>query len=296
MLKKKEYIYAAIAICFWGSTAAVAKLLLQELSTITVLFFNCITATLFLFVLNLCTGRLKQLKSLPVGEYFKTAALGLMGMFLYNLFLYTGLDRLQAQQAFIINYLWPILTVVFSCIFFRKRLTMRKTIALLVSFFGVIIVATEGRFAGLAQVDLLGVLASLGAAVSYALFSVLNMKYTKCDKYVATMLFYASAAVMSLFLLPSAGPFPALSGVQIIGMLWNGILTNGVAYTMWALALDHGDTAKISNLAYITPFLSLVYTYFLLREQIKLPSFIGLGFVVLGVLIQMERSRKANTK
>ena len=99
MLKKKEYIYAAIAICFWGSTAAVAKLLLQELSTITVLFFNCITATLFLFVLNLCTGRLKQLKSLPVGEYLKTAALGLMGMFLYNLFLYTGLDRLQAQQA-----------------------------------------------------------------------------------------------------------------------------------------------------------------------------------------------------
>jgi len=289
----KEYIYAAIAICFWGSTAAVSALLLEDLHTITVLFYNCLLASAFLFVLCLVTGRLGQLKTMGAKELCKVCLLGLLGMFAYNLLLFIGLTRLSAQQAFIINYLWPILTVAFSCIVFRRKLTARKGLALAVSFVGVIIVATEGSLAGLGKIDLPGVLACVGAAACYALFSVLNMKVTKCDKYVATMLYYGVSAVLSLVLLPLAGPFTPLDGMQWVGMLWSGVLVNGVAYTMWALALDKGETAKISNLAYITPFLSLVYTYFLLHEQIKPASFVGLAVVILGVLMQMER-RKGN--
>lgn len=54
----------------------------------------------------------------------------------------------------------------------------------------------------------------------------------------------------------------------------------------WLLALKYGDTAKISNLIFITPFLSLVYIYFLLGEKILLSSVIGLVLIVLGIVIQ----------
>ena len=81
---------------------------------------------------------------------------------------------------------------------------------------------------------------------------------------------------------------------QVAGFAWNGILIMATATVTWALALKHGGTAKISNLAYITPFVSLVYTYFMLGEAIVLSSFVGLGFIIAGVIIQMERSPKSD--
>jgi len=55
------------------------------------------------------------------------------------------------------------------------------------------------------------------------------------------------------------------------------------------LALKHGDTAKISNLIFMTPFLSLIYIHFLLGEKVLLLSIVGLVFIVAGILIQSIR-------
>lgn len=68
-----------------------------------------------------------------------------------------------------------------------------------------------------------------------------------------------------------------------------GAFASAVAYTSWALAMDKGDTVKISNLAYITPFLSLVFTHFILDEDISLYSIIGLTLIVFGIFIQLKK-------
>jgi len=290
---KKEYIFAGISIVFWGSSAAVSALMLESLSSFAVLFYGSVLAAAFLFLLCAFTGRLKKLKEVPLKEWIFMILLGVLGMFLYNWAVYLGLQRLKAQQAFIINYLWPILIVLFSCVFLGQKMNLRKSVALLLSFIGVAIVATEGNLQGLGDTNLFGVAACLFAAVSYALFSVFNIKVT-CDKFAATMIYYATAAVLSFILLITGEGIPMLSLPQWGGMLWYGVLVSGVAYSTWALALDHGDTAKISNLAYITPFVSLIYTYFLLGEAIVLSSFVGLGFIIAGVIIQMERSKKSS--
>lgn len=76
------------------------------------------------------------------------------------------------------------------------------------------------------------------------------------------------------------------------GLVWMGVFTSALAFTCWALALKRGNTAKISNLAFIKPFLSLIYIYLLLREEISLYSVAGLAVIVLGILVQMgDRSQ-----
>ena len=129
------------------------------------------------------------------------------------------------------------------------------------------------------------------AAICYALFSVLNMKVT-CDKFVAMMIYYI---IMTILLLGglyfSRGEIPSLSLYQFGGMLWNGIFVYGLPYTTWALALDIGDTAKLSNLAYLTPFVSLIYIYVFLHEPISISSFVGLAFILSGVVIQMQSAK-----
>ena len=283
---KKEYLLAGMAILLWGSSASVSSLMISSLSTISVVFFGSLTAALFLFLLCLCTGRLKLFRSLSLLELAHLALLGLLGMLAVNLFYYNGLSHLKAQQAFIINYLWPILIVLFSCLLLGARMTAQKGLALALSFFGVVMVATEGHFTGLGQISMAGVLFCVADAVCYALFSVLNVKVT-CDKFVAMTVYYSASTLAALPLLLTSGPVPALSLPQMGGLLWIGVFVNGLGYTTWAMAMDIGDTAKLSNLAYLTPFVSLVYIFLLLHEPISWASFAGLFFIVSGVLVQL---------
>lgn len=83
------------------------------------------------------------------------------------------------------------------------------------------------------------------------------------------------------------------TGAQAVGMLWNGIICNALPYLTWALALDIGNTAVIANLAYLTPFVSLLFTHFVLGEKITVFSVLGLLLIVLGIVIQMAANRRS---
>ena len=287
---KKEYLFAGISILSWASTAAVGTLMMDSLSQFALVFYTSLTAAVFLLILVAVTGRLPLLRTLHLKDFIRMSALGILGMFLMSLFFYNGLARLEAQQAYIINYLWPILIVIFSWLILRKPITAQTCLALLLSFFGVIIVATEGNLANLGGVDFGGVVSCLLGACCYALFAVFNTQ-VKCDKFVAMLVYYTATTAASLACLLLQGPIPALSLTQWSGILWLGVLTNGLAYTSWAIAMDLGDTAKLSNLAYLTPFLSLVYIFFLLHEPITMSSYLGLLFILSGVVLQVARFR-----
>lgn len=262
--------------------------MLDSLSPMSVVFFGSFVATIFLFFVCLFTGRLRLLRSISRKELVRLCLLGLLGMFAVHACLYYGLSHLKAQQAFIINYLWPILIVLFSCPLLGEHMTARKALALAVSFFGVAIVATEGNFSGLGQINLPGVLSCITGAVCYALFAVLNVRVT-CDKFLAMTVYYAATTLAVLPPLLAEGPLPVLALPQLCGFLWIGVLVNGLSYTTWAMAMDIGDTAKLSNLAYLTPFVSLVYIYILLHEPISWSSVAGLLLIISGVLIQLSK-------
>jgi drug/metabolite transporter (DMT)-like permease len=286
---KREYFFAAVSIICWGSTAAVTKLLLNTSSSMQVLFYSSFLATAVLFIFNAASRRLGELRSYRGCDFARLIPLGLLGLFVYNLLLYTGIDQMLAQDAFILNYLWPIMTVVFSCIILKEKMSGRTVIALIISFVGVAVVLTKGDLSSVHMSDALGIVCSLAAAVCYGLFSALN-KREQADPFVNMMLYYGASTVVSGLYLVVSGEMvlPAIS--QLPGILWIGVFVHALGYSCWARALKTGNTARISNLAFITPFLSLVYVYFLLHEKIGLFSVIGLVIIIFGVLFQMKKN------
>ena len=125
-------------------------------------------------------------------------------------------------------------------------------------------------------------------AVSYGLFTVLN-KQKSYNKYLSMMLYYFYSFIISLIYVLFTKDGFTLSFVQCVGMLWIGIFTTAIPFTTWALALEKGDTAKISNLAYTTPFLSLVWTSLILKEELSFHSIVGLLVIIIGIFIQLKR-------
>lgn len=287
---KKEYIYAFVSILLWSTTATVTKLLLGSLNSMQILVVGSFLAFAFLLIINLIKGNFKELKKYKIKDYIQIAGIGVFGTFLYNLFLYLGINTLQASQAFIINYLWPIMTVVFACIILKEKITTKKIFAIIISFVGVIIVTANGDIFNLEKNSIIGASYCILAAVSYGLFSVLNKK-KNYNKYLSMMLYYLVSFIISLIYIIISKNIFEIQVNQLLGLFWIGIFTSATAFTSWALALEKGDTAKISNLAYITPFLSLIWTSLLLKEDFSIYSVIGLIVIVLGIFIQIRENK-----
>jgi len=285
---KKEYLYAGISIFLWSTTATVTKLLLGSLSSMQVLGISSLFATVFLLILNICKGNLRYFKSYRPKDFLIMALVGTLGTFLYNWLLIEGIEILNASQAFIINYLWPMMAVIFGCILLKEKFTFSKMLAVILSFLGVVIVTSGGSLQQFGLDSLKGALMCVAAAVSYGLFTVLNKK-NHYDSFFSMMVFHFMSFILPLVYLAFSGESCIPSPAEVPGLAWIGIATNAIAFTTWALALKFGDTAKVSNLAYITPFLSLIWTTLILHEPFSFYSLLGLLLIVSGILVQMIR-------
>jgi len=208
-----------------------------------------------------------------------------LGLFLYTTLFNFGIERLSSQDGNIINYLWPLMIILFSIPILKEKMTLRKIVAVLLSFFGLVVIVTHGNFTTIEMESLPGVLACIGAAICFGLFSVIN-KRKNYNQFTAMMLFFAVTAALSGIAFLIGGEFQALNVPQVGGLLWLGISANAIAYLAWALALKDGDTAKISNLAYIIPFLAIILSVILLGENVYIYSIVGLVFIILGIVIQ----------
>lgn len=282
---KKKYLLAATSILCWSTVATVVKLLLGNFTSMQVLCISAFFGAIFLLGVNLATGNIKKLREYEPRDYLITVLIGLPGTFFYYVFYYTGTSMMLASQAFIVNYLWPIMSVIFACIILGEKMTARKALAIGLSFLGVIIV-TGKDILHFDTTTLVGALFCILGAVSYGIYTALNQKAAKYDKRISTMFSYTTSFILTLIINLATGGFPKLGAVEVLGFAWNGMFTMALAGTAWMFALADGHTAKISNLAYITPFLSLILTAIFLREEISWLSVLGLVVIVGGILIQ----------
>ena len=119
---KKSYFYAFISVFFWSTTTSVSKLLLHSITTIQVMAVSSVFATVFLLLVNIKKGNLRQLKSYRPKDYLTLFGVGFLGMFAYRLLLFQGVARMLASQAMIVNYLWPIMAVLAGCVLLKEKL------------------------------------------------------------------------------------------------------------------------------------------------------------------------------
>ena len=213
------------------------------------------------------------------------SGLGFLGLFLYSALYYYGLAQLTSQEACILNYLWPIMLVIFSSIILKEKMTVAKSLAMLCSFLGIIILSS-GSGSSATGHAIAGMISCIVAAACYGLFSVLNKK-ADYNQNIAMMVIWFVTAVCAAVLGLITEEWKPIEGMQWLGMLWLGVVIDAVAYLLWALALKGDEnTAKIANLAYLTPFLSLVVSAIVLKEQITVRAVIALIFIVGGILLQ----------
>ena len=125
----------------------------------------------------------------------------------------------------------------------------------------------------------MGILFSLLAAICYGLYSPLNKKQTY-DPDLALMIVFGLTSVWCMILSVHGGTVVMPTPVQWVGLVLYGSIVNSVAYMCWVKALGAGNTAIMSNLIYLTPVVSLVFTHVVLGEEITVFSVVGLVLTI----------------
>lgn len=289
--KQSSYIYVLFAVLLWASTPAVGKLLVQDITNIQLMFYSFMFSIGTLFFIVLVQGKLSLLKTYSPKDYLRMAVMGVLGCYLYSIFFFGALMYAPAQEVFIVNYLWPVMVVVFASFTLGERFHFLKILGVVLGFLGVYVVVSQGDLLSFSfihpQADLL---AALGA-VSYGLFSVLGKKYSY-EKFTSMLVFYAVGFLLVSLTVGFFSHIPALTFTQLLRVLWVGVFTNTFAFIFWFKALEYGDTSVMANIIFLTPFLSLIYIYMLLGEPILFSSFVGLLVIVSGILLQSLRKKE----
>lgn len=302
MAKSKiAYVFLALAILLWGTTPAVAKLLVKNLDNFQVMFYTFVIALMALFIVAALQKKLAMIKKLRLKDYLRFLSIGGIGIFFYYIFYYWAFMLLPAQEVTVINYLWPIMIIIFASIILKEKFTSLKVAGIIISFIGVYIVITHGDIFHFNTTSILGIFFAFLAGLSYGLFSVLGKKY-EYDRTISMLFYFLFSLILSivtlfLFSKPVFPPLPELGG-----LLWLGVMTGAIAHLVWFLALKHGETAKMSNLIYLTPFAGLVFIYFLVGEKILWSSIVGLLIIIAGICLQFfqnvqnKKKNKINSK
>ena len=284
----KYYGFALVTVLLWSTAATSVKSLTGSLPAQCVLGYSSLFAALFLLLLLLVRGQGSRLGACGLRTYGKLAGLGFLGMFLYSALYYCGIDRLTAQEACILNYLWPVMIVVFSCLILKEPFTARKAGAVALSFSGVLVIALWGlaQEGGSFSGDFRGIAACVLAAVCYGLFCVLNKRLDP-DQTVGMVVFWGVTCLCAFGLCLINGELVLPTPPQLGGMVWLGIAVHGLPYLLWAVALNGVEnTARIANFAYLTPILSVIVSALALGESLSPAYLIALLLILAGIVIQ----------
>ncbi|MHB1830786.1 MAG: DMT family transporter [Candidatus Micrarchaeaceae archaeon] len=284
----RPYLYIIILIFMWGSAQPVTKLILNHLSYQQVLFYISIIATIMLFIVAFAQNKLKFIKNYKIKDYFIFAGMGFIGFFFYNILLFFGLLSAPTQYVSIANYTFPIWTFIFLTLVLHKKLNIKGTGAILISFIGIYLVLSQGQVIQQLSSSLIGILFALGAAISYGCFSALSQKL-KYERITSTMFYFGFSSIMSLFLLIYLGNSNSVGFLQFIGLVWIGGFISGIGYVLWLAALAEGNYAKIANMMLLIPFVSLVLINYLLGENITSYAIFGLILITIGIAIQLKQ-------
>ncbi|MBP7204940.1 MAG: DMT family transporter [Candidatus Cloacimonetes bacterium] len=285
MKLKSAYVHALGAVLAWSTVSTAFKLSLRHLTPLGLLMFASFSATLFLAAANIVAGKWEKPSA---KDWLRSLAAGALNPFIYYLMLFVAYDRLRAQEAQVLNYTWAIVLSLFSVWLLKERFRLKDLLALLLSFLGVMIISTRGRILQLQFEDPLGSLLAVSTSLVWAIYWVLNLKDSRPAQSKLLLNFLLGTLATAIYALIRGklnlgGLFtPEGSLIHgLLGGLYVGIFEMGFTFTLWQKALQTShNTASISNLIFLTPFVSLIFIALILRESIHPATLIGLGAII----------------
>lgn len=288
-------ILAILGVILFSAKAVMVKLAYTYgIDHLTLLLFRMLFAFPFYVAIAICTTP-KSAQKINSKDYLWLALFGFLGYYLASLFDFMGLEFIKAGLERIILFVYPTLVVLLSWLFFKKKLSRNQFLAILVTYFGVLITFWDEIGISGETVYWGGFLIFL-SALTYAGYLVGSgwlipkfgvLRFTSYAMIVSTLCIvfhYALVADFNLFNYPKE--------VYYLGLAM-AIFSTLLPSFMVSEAIKRLGASTFSIFGSLGPVSTIILAFFFLDERITYLQIFGMFIVIAGVTL-VSRKKSAS--
>lgn len=293
-IRHNGFFYAAISSASFGFSPLFSiALLAAGLSNFDVLSYRWMVAGVVLLVYALIQKKRLLLDSFE--EAWKIVVLSILRA-ITSVTLLIGYANISSGIATTINFMYPVIVAICMMLFFGEKKSTIDIGAILVSIFGIYLLASGDSIVVEGGDTKLGLTCSIISAFSFAAYYIL-MKLLKADKIevvkFTTWIMMLSAFYFFVCALIFEGKFPVVRD----GMSWLNILGLGLWATMVSnitgvKAIRRIGPTHTSILGALQPVTALVLGVLFLGEHLYVRSMIGISLILVAVSIIVIHQKK----
>ena len=268
------------AASIWGGMYVVSKVVLEIIPPFTLVTLRLLLGTLTLLIVLIIKG----FPAISGGQVLRVLGVGFVGYGVSLGFQFLGTKLSTAANGSLVTSATPAFVLLFAWMLLREKITGRRLLALFLSTLGVIAVI-DPRTAQLNPELFLGNMFLIGAAITWALYSVLVRKVTQdTDVLIFSMLAFLGGLPVSI---PAGAWELSTIGVGAIslgvvgGVLFIGIISTALAMVLWNTAFAYVDASLASLTFFAQPVVGTFLGWLFLGERIT-PLFL-LGGLLIGI-------------
>ncbi len=279
-MKYQGYWLVLLAACLWGTNGTAQALAPPGAQPIIIGTLRIAVGGLTLLAIAVIRGRLRDGKPWP----FWPTISGAVSMAAYQLFFFAGVARAGVAVGTIVGIgSTPILAGLIGFIMRGEHPSRRWAIATLLGIIGCGLLVAVGEKI---NIDPLGIFLAICAGGSYAVFTTVSKGLIEIHSPESVMA--VTFCLGACFVLPLL--FPAnldwlKEPTGLLVVLHLGVITAGLAYTLFARGLRYVPVATAASLTLGEPLTAGILGVVLLHETLTVAGAFGILLIFAGLVV-----------
>lgn len=268
-----------------SGTHIISKDLASRANPTSILFYRAFIASMFFFLISKV---FQSAKKIDKSDYKYFVLLAILNIPINQFLFLVSIKFTTAPNVALAYALSPIFVFILAHFFLKEIASLRKIIGITIAVTGTILLLTE-KGIKFDSIGLLGDILAIIASLAWALYTLLGRKITQ--KYgsiystaISMQLGFAIYVVIYLFLPNKDNPLN-YSVFDWMEILYLGIITSGLSYILWYMALKRIEASKVSVFNNLQPILTTILAVIFLDQQITTLFLIAGIAVILGVYL-----------
>lgn len=194
------YIHLVLSAVFWGGTFVAGRQLAPLIDPYSAAFLRFAMASFLL--LAWLYRRLGAFPTISLRQTGAVVLLGCTGIVAYNLLFFSGLQTVEAGRAALIIALNPVMIALASAWLFGERLSPHRSLGIVLSVLGAIVVIGRGNLPGLLRSGIgPGEVLLLGCVASWVVYTLLGKRLLSNMRPLVAVTYSSIAGTLMLGLL-----------------------------------------------------------------------------------------------
>ena len=278
------------AASIWGGMYVVSKVVLEIIPPFALVTIRLLLGALTLAIVLVLRG----FPSISRKQFLQVLGVGFVGYGVSLSLQFLGTKLSTAANGSLVTSATPAFVLLFAWMLLKETITPLRLISLMLATLGVIAVI-DPRSAQLNPELFLGNLSLIGAAITWALYSVLVRKTTQTlDVLPFSLIAFLGGLPVTIpagaWELGTIGIGEITPGV-VGGLLFLGMISTALAMVLWNTAFALVDASLASLTFFAQPVVGTLLGWLFLGEQIT-PLFLLGGFLIgLGLVISTREKQ-----